>query len=760
MAHPSHPHDNIVDSDFPSIISALQVSPPKNSRDIIARLLKGDKPSQAADQNNKIRTEHNNSNTMDTSGDDNTSQDMMDTSFTMNDSFAQDDLMSEATGLARKLDSSLKKADNSPNIIQSNTPKINTRSVKKNKLSFSEETQFQGNGPAIPRKTVLSNKSSAASRTTTSPKPPNPTTRTATATPKDAPKKPPPPPRELVDDPEPEGLAPEPNEHQFSFVARFEVNVPACNSIPIKILNMLAYAISVYRRVDPSTTFLHLTDNDRQAGTIQEMPRFQEFYKNWAKFDHVMENFRNYRLDGNKTRRFTLSAVIGCNTPPKELIDDCFIDFDRDISAANGGGKITPEYKKLQVVDTNRNWILFGVPAYTHPESFGNMTRPILQDAMHAMSRKNPAKYPASKYGGSLPDFAICCMYVQNVPFELSKDLDNKAKRCIHFEIRSSDDEVFGNIFKYMGLSRRDKKYFGELARFFEGPGLEGTSAEKDNLGKMLQNHVAVTSSMGKVLLPGIMDIDRMIACRMSVDADGDERNDVHISLRRILMKQRINNPKVWQCILPNAKGGWEGYYANGFGCGEHKQKALLWSASVSSHIRFHLLKSGVLPESVAEFLHNVFTNTAAAEAFGAKLINGEVFTSGAATAASMSLAIQNSEWVDVSLGRAQVKSGDEVYTRPLIALQFNTDLAEHNMATDRNPAIQDAGSVAYSTSGDTTLGGLSVDIEGEIAEEVPHRLAPAIWRISYIHQNTYLCTQIVLMFNISYLYCFWFQLF
>ena len=41
-----------------------------------------------------------------------------------------------------------------------------------------------------------------------------------------------------------------------------------------------------------------------------------------------------------------------------------------------------------------------------------------------------------------------------------------------------------------------------------------------------------------------------------------------------------------------------------------------------------------------------------------------------------------------------------------------------------------------------------------------PHRLAPAIWRLSYILQNTYVCTQIVPMSNISCLYCFWQQLF
>lgn len=375
------------------------------------------------------------------------------------------------------------------------------------------------------------------------------------------------------------------------------------------------------------------------------------------------------------------------------------------------------EYKQLQAVDTERNWILFGVPASTHAESFHAMVRPILQDAMHKMAAKNPTgKYPLSKYGGELPTFAVSCMYVSHVPFDLSKGLNERFKKCIHFEIRSSDAEIFSNVFKYMGLSRLDKRYFGDLARFFEGPGPGATTAQKDDLGKMLQNHVAVTRSMAKVALPGILDPDKVVTCKLSVDADGDKRNDVNISLRRILMKQRINKPKVWQVILPNANGGWEGYYANGFGCGHHKQRALTWATCVGAHVRFHLLKRGVEPESVATFIHNVFTNDAAVEAFGAKMINGDVFTFGAATAASMSLAIKNSDWVDASLGMAEAKTtgGDEVYTRPLIALQFNTDLAEHNFTDDRNPQLQDSGSVAYSTGGDTTLGGSEFNVEDE----------------------------------------------
>ena len=661
-----------------------------------------------------------------------------------------DTILNKANNLARKLDDSLKQVDTTTNNIttgketttntdRNNPTKTNKHpppngketnnnkptkhdappSSKPTSLSFSSDTQFSGNGPALPRNlTVLTPKfSTVAAKSPTIPpaklpaKTPS-TTPTSSSAPSNSTKtkapKLPPEPKTLQDDPEPEGLIPTPCEHLYSFVARIEVNVPACNSIPIKILNLLAHGVSILRHSDPSATFLHLTDNSRQAGTIQEMPRFQDFFKHWSNFEHVMENFRNYRLDNNKTRKFKLSALIGCNTEPKELLLDCFIDFDRDISAAQGGGKVSFVYKELQVVDTNRNWILFGVPASTHPESFALMVKPILQDAMHKMAAKNPTgKYPVSKYGGELPPFAVSCMYAQHVPFEMSKGLDDRFKRCIHFEIRSSDAEIFANIFKYMGLSHLDKRYFGELARFFEGPGPEATQAQKSDLGQMLQNHVAVTRSMGKVSLSGILNLDKVITCQLSVDADGDERNDVHISLRRILMKQRINKPKVWQCILPNANGGWEGYYANGFGCGQHKQQALMWAASVAAHTRFHLLKRGVLPESVANFIHNVFTNDAAVEAFAAKLINGEVFTYGAATAAAMSLAIKNSDWVDASMGMAEAKtaSGDAVYSRPLIALQFNTDLAEHNYATDRIPAINDSGSVAYSTGGNTTLG-------------------------------------------------------
>jgi len=171
------------------------------------------------------------------------------------------------------------------------------------------------------------------------------------------------------------------------------------------------------------------------------------------------------------------------------------------------------------------------------------------------------------------------------------------------------------------------------------------------------------------------------------------------------MMKQRIGKPYVWQCILPNASGGWDGYYANGLGCGEHRQRALSWAVCVPAHLRFHLLRRGVLVESMADFINQVFTCESASEAFQAKMINGKVYTNGAAAAANMRIDIENSGWIDVALGNTENSNQPLVLSRPKIALKINGDLAAHNFTTNRNPEINDTGSVAYSTSGDTTLG-------------------------------------------------------
>lgn len=298
-------------------------------------------------------------------------------------------------------------------------------------------------------------------------------------------------------------------------------------------------------------------------------------------------------------------------------------------------------------------------------------------------------------------------MYVQNVPMKMSEGLPAFAKQCIHLEIRESDKELFQALFNYILLSKADKKLLGQFARFYYGAGAGSSITERNDLGGMLQNHVAVIRSMGKVALPGIVHPDKIMKCMRANDADDIPQKTVHLSLRQILMKQKIGPVRVWQCILPNSAGGWDGFYANGFGCEEHRQKALLWAVCVAAHTRFYLLSRGVLVESVKDFINQVFSPDAATEAFSARKINGQVYTQGAVSALRLRQDIETSGWIDVSLGQFNTASDskDVLLSRPKIAPRENGDLSAHDFMLDRNPEIIDTHSIAYSTAGDTTLG-------------------------------------------------------
>lgn len=647
-----------------------------------------------------------------------------------------------ARSLSRKLDSALKKADDEVTYIDPTTatkatlatgctdkqwtPK-STESGKK-ELTFQIGTSF--NNATVDSQLKRPSKSSPEVQSTAPSTAParkpwgSDSTATYSAATKAAPVTKPAPRITAVkqaappkyQDPPPQGQLPEPAFHTYTFVARTQISVPTCTSFQYKVMNLLAYAMNILRQYDPSATYLHITDNTKQAATIQELPKLQDFLNDWSYFEHTKEDFRHFNLEPGKFKRYFGSVLIGCTMDPKTLLSESFLDLDRDIDLNIGGGKITLEYKQMQAVDTDRNWILFGVPSDTHPESFGNMLKPFLQNAMWKMRDKNPSKYKAAKYSSPLPQFVVNIMYVQNVPFRMTEKLPAWAKKCIHIEIRQSDRDLFKEIFRFVTISHLDKRLLGNFARFYYGPTPGSQMTEKEDLGKMLQNHVAVVRSMGKVALPGITYPDKIMQCQMANDEEGDPRDPVHISLRRILMKQRIGYPKVWQCILPNAGGGWDGYYANGLGCEQHRKQALTWAICVPAHLRFHLLRKGVLVESMADFINQVFAPDAASEAFSAKLIKGEVYTYGAASAESMRNDIISCRWIDVTLGQAgESTETNAPLSRPAITLKHNGDLSAHNFTVDHFPAVEDTNSVAYSTSGETTLG--DGDYEGPETE-------------------------------------------
>ena len=496
-----------------------------------------------------------------------------------------------------------------------------------------------------------------------------------------------------------------PHTHKYQFAVKVCLHVPNCSHFATKCTNLLAYGLEKLQSIDPTVAYLKKKDKLIQARSLHELPPFQLFYNDWSRWEHLSSDFRMISLKNGRVKQFNGSVWLGSDQDPTTLLSSVYLLLDEVIP--HGGGKVEFTYKELQEVDTKRDLILFGVPADIDTTAFKKMMGQFLRTAMIKMNSKNPRKYPSTKYG-SIPNFAVLSDWLFNAPYQEKPESENIpfwCKKCIQFESRDEDQETLWNIMQYMSITKQDKMIFGEFARFVKGPGVGANNGDKQPLGMLLQSHIAIVRSLAKVPLNGLMFPDIEHVMELAPDAEGNARESVALSLHQIMMKRKIGKPHVWQCILPRHGGGWEGYHVNGRGCEEHRVEALTWSEYLSAHIRFYLLKRGVLATSMEEVINLSFTVNSAIEAFGAKLIKGKIFTAGTASAMNLARDLEGS-WVDTGLGTGGTNE-KITYVRKGITLRANTDPTAFNFSSDAQlPPRKDAGSVAFSEAGIATLGG------------------------------------------------------
>jgi hypothetical protein len=87
----------------------------------------------------------------------------------------------------------------------------------------------------------------------------------------------------------------------------------------------------------------------------------------------------------------------------------------------------------------------------------------------------------------------------------------------------------------------------------------------------------------------------------------------------------------MWQSILQNDNGSWQGYYSNGQGCEWHKGIATDWAGSIAAYLKFHLLKRGVTEDSTLKLIRASCTPQAFRNAINANMKDSKVILVGQA---------------------------------------------------------------------------------------------------------------------------------
>jgi hypothetical protein len=163
-----------------------------------------------------------------------------------------------------------------------------------------------------------------------------------------------------------------------------------------------------------------------------------------------------------------------------------------------------------------------------------------------------------------------------------------------HLECVAADEDHLDQILAYMYRSKRLQGLFGEAAFYYKNPGTNASAGERNVLAGILMRHIAMVQSMGRVYIRGLQHPDRVFSIiKYKEEEPGEVSFGVDRSVREIMMEKKIHGTKVWTLLAQTADGLWAGYYQFGIGNNGPKNLAMEWSASLSTHVRFHLIGRG-----------------------------------------------------------------------------------------------------------------------------------------------------------------------
>ena len=489
-------------------------------------------------------------------------------------------------------------------------------------------------------------------------------------------------------------------------------------------LGLLASVLDILRKRDKTVAILHPGDVEQQLSSSEEVNGidFSDFYYDWSFHEHDLEKGWQWRTSQGRSRTLRFSIKLGSDMDPKDLLNRASYDINK---ITLRGNTVKLKYKKMQELATMPGHVLFGVPANNNDESsMKSRIERALDASLVSMKRNNP-KFLDGKYN-EVPDFLIDSDYVPNSPFvERDENTSNNppswAKIAFQFVYKVEDKEVMHEILMYWYESTRLMSLCGTWSWIYANPGTNATGAQRNELSKEIERHMAVVLNMGNVVLKGLTDPDKECELGVLDDIDG-ERLPVTRSVHQIIMRLKdSNNVKMWMGIYLNHSGEWVAYYKLGRDGQTRQELAKALGGCPGGTIYFRLLKRGVAPEDVQALLTACFSVQEARNALHARTVGGVVVNRSEAIRRKQQERMIGDRDFDITLGMTQARKQE------YLAAQAAADRSSNkaNVAAEDPDALNfdedksvkkrhDAGSLAYTADHQETLGSTKFHVDND----------------------------------------------
>jgi hypothetical protein len=256
-----------------------------------------------------------------------------------------------------------------------------------------------------------------------------------------------------------------------------------------------------------------------------------------------------------------------------------------------------------------------------------------------------------------VPKFVLEKDFIKNTPCAEQSDEDDIpgwARMHFHLECVAPNEDHLDQILAYMYQSKHFQGLFGEAAFYYKNPGTDASAGERNVLAGILMRHIAMVQLMGHVYIRGLQHPDRVFPIIKYKDKElGEVSFGVDWLVREIMMEKKIHGTKVRTLLAQTADGRWAGYYRFGIGNNGHKYLAMEWPASLSAHIRFHLISCGFDSSGINNLIKGSFDIQAVKDA--AQAVVGKDGRVKSLCQAEAELILSNHDktqsWVNLELG-------------------------------------------------------------------------------------------------------------
>jgi hypothetical protein len=138
------------------------------------------------------------------------------------------------------------------------------------------------------------------------------------------------------------------------------------------------------------------------------------------------------------------------------------------------------------------------------------------------------------------------------------------------------------------------------------------------------------------VNLRGLRNLDTRVLLQRFIDDESDMLDmEAMKTVREVMMTScKADKTHVWCLIAHNREKEWVGYYRKGIGNNSHKNFAIMWLGSLSTHLRYFFLRRKMDGNNVTALIKHSFDYHAIVDAENAVLNNkGKVISKAQATA-------------------------------------------------------------------------------------------------------------------------------